>query len=78
MNKVTGILDKVFNPLRGGDLPQDKQARTYGQRRVDCYGDCGRRILLFFNPDGYCRKCAKLNRARVLRMDNRKKRGTLP
>ena len=81
MNKQTviaNIREKVFNPKRGGDLPQLRQKRTSGERRVDCYGDCGRRILLSFNPSGNCRKCTKLNKARALRMDNRKKRGTLP
>lgn len=47
------------------------------ERRIECGGDCGRRILYFFNPTGYCRRCAKKNRKRVLRIDNKRKRGTL-
>ena len=44
--------------------------------RVDCAGDCGRRILLYYNPGGLCRKCTRIMKRGLLRRENRQKRGT--
>jgi hypothetical protein len=44
-----------------------------GQRR-DCFGGCGRRIALFYNPSGYCRKCQKRNALRALKLENKRRR----
>lgn len=43
-------------------------------KRVSCAGGCGRRILLFYNPSNYCRKCSKKNRLAALKLDNKRKR----
>lgn len=46
------------------------------ERRVPC-GECNRPILMFYNPEGFCRKCKRLRARRTLRMSNRILRGTL-
>jgi hypothetical protein len=47
------------------------------ERRFPCGGDCGRDILHFFNPTGYCRKCQKKNKRHAIRVDSKRRRGTL-
>ena len=51
--------------------------RASRDKRQDCVGDCGRRILLRFNPDGLCRKCKRSMRRGAFRIDRRRARGTL-
>ena len=51
--------------------------RASRDRRQDCVGSCGRRVLIRFNPDGLCRKCKRALRRGALRTDNRRLRGTL-
>lgn len=43
-------------------------------RRQDCFGGCGRRILPFYNPSGYCRKCQRTNKRKFEKIEARKKR----
>ena len=38
------------------------------EKRVDCY-TCERRILLRYNPAGYCRKCLRKHQHRVIKLD---------
>jgi hypothetical protein len=57
----TKIIEKIVKPR---------------ERRQPC-GECGRGILYFYNPEGFCRKCKKIRTRRVIRMANRRARGTL-
>ena len=43
-------------------------------KRQDCFGGCGRRILLRRNPSGYCRKCQRKNALKALKLANKQKR----
>lgn len=43
-------------------------------RRISCADGCGRRILRRHNPSGYCRKCLKLRRHNVAKLEAKKKR----
>lgn len=40
-------------------------------RRKPCFGGCGRNILPFYNPSGYCRKCRRKNELRALKLKKR-------
>ena len=51
--------------------------KTIRVRRQDCFGDCGKQVLLRFNADGLCRKCKRSLRRGALRTDRRRERGTL-
>jgi hypothetical protein len=43
-------------------------------KRQDCFGGCGRRVLPFYNPSGYCRKCQRKNARRALKLKNKQER----
>jgi hypothetical protein len=43
-------------------------------KRQDCFGGCGRRILTFYNPTGYCRKCQRKYRHIYEKNEARKNR----
>lgn len=43
-------------------------------KRQACFGECGKMILLFYNPSGYCRKCQKRNALRVLKLEKKMER----
>ena len=46
------------------------------EERLPC-GECGRGILYFYNPEGFCRKCLRKRKHKRIKMQARRERGTL-
>jgi hypothetical protein len=44
------------------------------KRRLNCFGNCGKRILLRYNPSGFCRKCQRENAHKKLKAERKKER----
>lgn len=55
------------------EKPKGKRVKAKNDRRVECYGGCGKHILHFYNPSGYCRKCTRANRVKAERMDTKRR-----